>query len=39
MKNWKHYFSELIMLFTAVTAGFWVENFRDEQSEREVLKR
>ena len=39
MKNWKHYFSELIMLFAAVSAGFWVDNYRDEQSEREVLKR
>ncbi len=39
MKNWKQYLSELIMLFAAVSAGFWVDNYRDEQSEREVLKR
>lgn len=39
MQNWKHYFSELVMLFAAVSAGFWVDNYRDEQSEREVLKR
>ena len=27
------------MLFAAVSAGFWVDNYRDQQSEREILKR
>ena len=30
-KNWKQYFSEFLMLFTAVTLGFFAENFREHQ--------
>src|ERR1700730_12591754 len=32
-KNWKHYAWEFIMLFLAVTAGFFVENLREHLME------
>jgi len=38
MKTWKEYFFELILFFAAVSAGFWVDNYREEQGEKEVLK-
>ncbi len=33
--GWKHYFFEFFMLFLAVTAGFFVENWREHFSENE----
>lgn len=33
-KSWKSYFSEFVMLFLAVTLGFFVENFREHFVER-----
>lgn len=30
-KNWKEYITEFIMLFAAVTLGFFAENFREHQ--------
>lgn len=30
-KNWKEYITEFLMLFTAVTLGFFAENFREHQ--------
>ena len=32
-KNWKEYITEFIMLFTAVTLGFFAENLRERISE------
>lgn len=37
-KNWKEYFSEFLMLFFAVTLGFFVENYREHFIEREREK-
>ncbi|MHA8051160.1 hypothetical protein V7S79_08575 [Aquirufa sp. ROCK-SH2] len=37
-KNWKEYFSEFLMLFLAVTLGFFVENYREHFVEREREK-
>ena len=33
-KYWKHYLFEFLMLFLAVTAGFFVENLREHSSEQ-----
>lgn len=33
-KNWKEYITEFIMLFLAVTLGFFVENYREHYIER-----
>lgn len=33
-KNWKEYFTEFIMLFAAVTLGFFAENLREHQIEK-----
>ncbi len=33
-KNWKEYFTEFIMLFAAVTLGFFAENYREHQIEK-----
>ena len=33
-KHFKHYLFEFLMLFLAVTLGFFVENFREERVER-----
>ena len=30
-KNWKEYITEFIMLFAAVTLGFFAENVREHQ--------
>src|SRR5664279_2784041 len=34
-KKWKEYFLEFIMIFLAVTLGFFAENFREHRVERE----
>ena len=36
--GWKHYFFEFFMLFLAVSLGFFVENLREHQLEKERLK-
>ena len=33
-KNWKEYITEFLMLFLAVTLGFFVENYREHHVER-----
>ena len=33
-KNWKEYITEFLMLFFAVTLGFFAENFREHQIEK-----
>ena len=33
------YFFEFLMLFAAVTAGFWVENYREEKNEKERMSK
>lgn len=33
-KNWKEYFTEFVMLFAAVTLGFFAENYREHQIEK-----
>jgi hypothetical protein len=33
-KNWKQYFAEFFMLFAAVTLGFFAENLREYQEEK-----
>lgn len=33
-KNWKEYITEFIMLFAAVTLGFFAENLREIQIEK-----
>jgi hypothetical protein len=33
-KKWYVYFIDFIMLFVAVTLGFYAENLRDQQSEK-----
>jgi hypothetical protein len=33
-KKWYVYFIDFIMLFVAVTLGFYAENVRDQQSEK-----
>lgn len=33
-KNWKEYFTEFFMLFAAVTLGFFAENLREHQIEK-----
>jgi len=33
-KNWKEYITEFIMLFAAVTLGFFAENLREHQIEK-----
>ena len=30
-KKWNHYLWEFLMLFLAVTLGFWAENLREER--------
>ena len=37
-KNWKEYITEFIMLFAAVTLGFFAENVRENLSNREKEK-
>ena len=41
-KNWKEYITEFLMLFFAVTLGFFVENYREhyieQQREKEFLQ-
>ncbi len=37
-KNWKEYLSEFLMLFLAVTLGFFVENYREHFVERQREK-
>jgi hypothetical protein len=39
MKNWKHYFFEFLLLFAAISLGFWVENYREERREKQLLKK
>jgi hypothetical protein len=34
-KKWKEYFLEFLMIFLAVTLGFFAENFREHRVERE----
>ncbi len=34
-KKWKEYFLEFLMIFLAVTLGFFAENFREHRAERE----
>jgi len=34
MKNWKQYLAEFLMLFAAVTLGFFAENLREYQEEK-----
>src|SRR5512138_3643701 len=38
-KKWTHYFWEFLMLFLAVTAGFFVENLREHIIEDQRTKR
>ena len=33
-KKWKEYISEFLMLFAAVTLGFFAENLREHQIEK-----
>ena len=33
-KNWKEYITEFLMLFFAVTLGFFAENYREHQIEK-----
>jgi len=35
-RNWKSYFKEFLMLFLAITLGFFVENKREEIIERDI---
>jgi len=37
-KKWKEYFLEFLMIFLAVTLGFFAENFREHRVERETEK-
>ncbi len=37
-KKWTHYFWEFLMLFLAVTVGFFVENMREHYIERQRVK-
>src|SRR5215510_14923389 len=37
-KKWTHYFWEFLMLFLAVTLGFFVENQREHYVERQRAK-
>jgi hypothetical protein len=37
-KNWKEYITEFLMLFLAVTLGFFVENYREHYIERQREK-
>lgn len=37
-KNWKEYITEFLMLFFAVTLGFFVENYREHYIERQREK-
>src|SRR5688500_7784963 len=37
-KKWTHYFWEFLMLFFAVTVGFFVENMREHYVERHRVK-
>ena len=34
LKKWKEYISEFLMLFAAVTLGFFAENLREHQIEK-----
>ena len=34
LKNWKQYLAEFFMLFAAVTLGFFAENLREYQEEK-----
>lgn len=36
-KNWKNYFTEFLMLFLAITLGFFAENVREEYKIKRVL--
>ena len=36
-KNWKNYFTEFLMLFFAITLGFFAENIREEYKIKKVL--
>ena len=37
-KKWKHYFFEFLLLFLAITAGFFVDNQREKYSEQQSAK-
>ena len=37
-KKWKEYFLEFLMIFLAVTLGFFAENFREYRVEQEQEK-
>lgn len=37
-KNWKEYITEFVMLFAAVTLGFFAENIREHQAEEKKSK-
>lgn len=34
-KNWSEFIIEFVMLFTAVTLGFFAENVREQMSEKQ----
>jgi hypothetical protein len=36
IKKWNHYFFEFLMLFLAVTLGFFVDNVREGRAERQL---
>lgn len=38
MKTFAKYAFEFILLFAAVTTSFWVENYRENQNEKETIK-
>ena len=38
-KNFKQYFLEFLMIFLAVTLGFFAENVREQRNNREIERR
>ena len=36
-KNWKNYFAEFLMLFFAISLGFFAENIREEYKIKKIL--
>ncbi|MEY3920804.1 MAG: hypothetical protein RL634_565, partial [Bacteroidota bacterium] len=38
-KNWSEYIIEFVMLFTAVTLGFFAENIREHLAEKALLEK
>jgi len=38
-KSVPKYLFEFILLFAAITSSFWVENYRENQNEREILRK